>query len=141
MATAMPAIRQTRAHRRLERGDSGRLFGAQPNRADISLYFPRDIRGMLTPFRRVALNYIYRTALAFSEDCLESAVVSVSSQPGEEDSLALDLTMTIDADWEYIKKLRREILVKVGEWSREWPEEEKTDYGRRIYFGFVPSKL
>lgn len=141
MAISAPAFRQSRTQRRLDLKDIGWLSVSQHSRASTSLYFPPDIRGMLTPFRRAALNYIYRTALAFSEDCLESAVVSVSSQPGEEDSLALDLTMTIDADWEYIKKLRREILVKVGEWSREWPEEEKTDYGRRIYFGFVPSKL
>ena len=96
---------------------------------------------MQTRFRKSALNFIYRTALGLSEGRLESASVSVSSQPDEEDSLALELTMTIDADWEYIKKLRREILVKVGEWSQEWTEDEKDDYGHRIYFGLIPSNL
>ena len=111
------------------------------DRSAVSLNFPRETRGMLTNFRERALNYIYRTALALSEGRLESASVSVSSQPNEEDSLTLDLTLTINADWEYIKKLRREILVKLGEWSQEWSEEEKTDYGRRIYFGAYPFKL
>ena len=107
----------------------------------ISLYFPSDTLGMLTRFRKRVLTDIYRTALALSEERLESAAVSVSSQPDEEDSLTLDLTLTINADWEFIKKLRREILIKVGEWSQEWSEEEKDDYGRRIYFGLIPLQL
>ena len=141
MAMSAPALRQSRTQRRLDLEDSGWLSVSQHSRASTSLYFPPDIRGMLTPFRRAALNYIYRTALALSEDCLEFAVVSVSSQPDEEDSLILDMSMTIDANWEFIKKLRREILVKVGEWSQEWSEEEKDDYGRRIYFGLIPLQL
>ena len=136
-----PAIRQTRTQRRLDRGDSSWLSGWQRNQAGMNLYFPPDSLGMSTRFRKRVLNYIYRTALALSEERLESAAVSVSSQPDEEDSLTLDLTLTINADWEFIKKLRREILVKVGEWSQEWSEEEKDDYGRRIYFGFIPSNL
>ena len=96
---------------------------------------------MRTPFRDKVLNYIFRTAQALSEGRLESASVSVSSQPDEEDSLALDLTLTVDADWEFIKKLRYDILVKIGEWSEEWTEADRDDYGRRIYFGLVPSVL
>ena len=123
------------------RDNLGRLSSGQHFRASISLYFPSDTLGMLTRFRKKVLTDIYRIALALSEERLESAAVSVSSQPDEEDSLTLDLTLTINADWEFIKKLRREILIKVGEWSQEWSEEEKDDYGRRIYFGLIPLQL
>ena len=105
------------------------------------LYFPPDTKGLRTQFRDSALNYIYRTALAVSDGRLESASVSVWSTPDEVDSLTLDLTLTVDADWEFIAKLRPEILVKVGEWSQEWSEEEKEDYGRRIYFAILPLDL
>ena len=105
------------------------------------LYFPLETMGMWTPFRANALSYIYRTALGLSDARLESAAVSVSSNPDEEDSLNLDLTLTVNADWDAIRKLRHEILAKVGEWSQEWSEEEQEDYGRRIYFGLIPSQL
>ena len=141
MAMSAPALRQSRTQRRLDREDSGWLSVRQRNHAGMNLYFPTDALGMLTRFRKKILNYIYRTGLALSEGRLESAAVSVSSQPDEEDSLTLDLTLTVDADWEFIKKLRREILVKVGEWSQEWSKEEKDDYGRRIYFGLIPLQL
>ncbi len=106
-----------------------------------SLLFPPSVTGMRTPFRDKVLNYIFMTAQELSEGRLKSASVSVSSQPDEEDSLTLDLTLTVDADWEFIKKLRYNILVKIGEWSEEWPETEREDYGRRIYFGLIPSIL
>ena len=105
------------------------------------LAFPPETLGMRTEFRDAALNYIFWTALELCGGRLESAEVSVSSTLDEEDSLTLDLTLTVDADWETIGKLRRDVLVKLGEWSQEWSVEEKEDYGRRIYFGFVPSRL
>lgn len=111
------------------------------NNRVVNLYFPPSTIGMRTRFRDNALNYIYRTALALSENRLETAAVSVSSQPDEEDSLTLELTLTIDADWEFIRKLGHDILVRLGEWSKEWSEEEREDYARRIYFGIVPAVL
>ena len=96
---------------------------------------------MRTGFRDAALNYIFRTALELCGGRLESAEVSVSSTPDEEGSLILDLTLTVGADWETIGELRRDVLVRLGEWSQEWSVEQKKDYGRRIYFGFVPSNL
>jgi hypothetical protein len=65
----------------------------------------------------------------------------VTSTPDEEDSLIIDLTLTVNAGWEVIGELGYNILVKLGEWSQEWSEEEKNDYARRIYFGLVPSNL
>ena len=105
------------------------------------LNFPLEAMGMLTQFRENALSYIFRTALELSEGQLESAAVSVSSTPDEEDSLNLDLTLTLNTDWNVIQRLRHEILIKVGEWSQEWSQEEQEDYGRRIFFGLVPSQL
>ncbi len=96
---------------------------------------------MRTRFRDTVLNYIYRTTLGLSEGRLKSAEVSISSQPDEEDSLTLELTLTIDSDWEFIRKLGHDILVKIGEWSKEWSDEERDDYAQRIYFGLVPSVL
>ena len=113
----------------------------QRHRVYERLHFPLETRVMRTPFRNSVLNYIYRTALDLSGGRLEFAAVSVSSQPGEEDSLTLDLTMTVNAEWEFIRKLRSDILVKVGEWSSEWSEDIQLDYGRRIYFSLIPSSL
>ena len=105
----------------------------------ISLYFPVEARAMRTPFRDAALNFIYQTALDLSDDRLKSAIVEVWSSPGEEDSLTLNLTLEVDTNRDAIKALRYETLARVTEWLRSRTEEEKADYGRRVYFGVVPS--
>ena len=105
------------------------------------LTFASETKALRTQFRDSVLNHIYRTALGLSDGCLKSASVSVGSTPDEEDSLTLDLTLTVDADWEFIAKLSHDILVRVSEWSREWTEEEREDYGRRIYFAILPLNL
>ena len=105
------------------------------------LYFPLETTAMRSLFRDAVLNDIFRTAVTISDGLLESAEVSVWSTPDEEDSLTLDLTLMMDTDWESIKRLRHEINVTVGEWSQEWSEEQKNDYGRTISFGLIPSIL
>lgn len=105
------------------------------------LYFPLETTAMRSLFRDAVLNDIFRTAVTISDGLLESAEVSVWSTPDEEDSLTLDLTLTMDTDWESIKRLRHEINVTVVEWSQEWSEEQKNDYGRTISFGLIPSIL
>ncbi len=140
MASPALHLREVKTERVLRDRLDGLLSG-QRNRSNVNLYFPPNVIGMRTRFRDTVLNYIYRTALDLSEGRLESAAVSISSQPDEEDSLTLELTLTIDADWEFIRRLGYDILVKVGDWSKEWSEEERDDYGRRIYFGLVPSVL
>ena len=105
------------------------------------LYFPPDAKGMRTRFREMVLNYIYRTALGLCGGRLRSAAVSIASEPDEEDSATLDLTLTVEADWEVIRKLRYDILVRVTEWSLEWSDEDKEDYSRRIYFSFLTTQL
>ena len=107
---------------------------------DLPLFAP-ETKGLRTQFRESVLNYIYRTALGLSGDRLKFPWVSVGSTPEEEDSLTLDLTLTVDADWEFIAKLSHDTLVRVSEWSREWTEEEREDYGRRIYFAILPLNL
>ncbi len=109
--------------------------------ARAGLHFPPDVEWMRTPLRDKALNFIYKTALDLAGNQLKSADVTVEYVFGEEDSETMDLTMAIDADWEFIRGLRHDILVKVGEWSREWSEDEQEDYGRRIYFSLIPSSL
>ncbi len=105
------------------------------------LTFAPETKGLRTQFRDSVLNYIYKTALGLSDDRLKSASVSAWSAPDEEDSITLDLTLTVDADWGFIAKLSHDILVRVSEWSREWTEEEREDYGRRIYFAILPLNL
>ena len=140
MARAKLMVRHSRTDR-LRNQSSIKLPTAPRDRTRWRLNFPSETMGLRTRFRTTVLNYIFRTALASSGGLLKSAEVSVSSTPDEEDSLTLDLTLTVDADWETIGKLRWDVLVKLGEWSQEWSVEEKEDYGRRIYFGFVPSRL
>ena len=126
---------------RLKQEDSDAQSISRHDRLSLELYFPPDTRGLRTQFRDLVINYIYRTAMGLSDGRLESASVSVWSAPDEEDSLTLDLTLTLDADWEFIAKLSHDILVRVSEWSREWTEEEREDYGRRIYFAILPLNL
>ena len=77
-------------------------------------------------FRDAVLNDIFRTAVTISDGLLESAEVSVWSTPDEEDSLTLDLTLTMDTDWENIKRLRHEINVTVGSGRKSGPRNRKT---------------
>ena len=65
----------------------------------------------------------------------------MEDSPDEEDSLQLDLTLTVDADWDAAHKLMGEILDQVSEWSKEWSEDEREDYGRWIYMGVMPAEL
>ena len=136
-----PVSIRPRAINKLRHENPDPLSISRHDRLSLNLYFPPDTRGLRTQFRGLVINYIYRTALGLSGDRLKVASVSVGSTPEEEDSLTLDLTLTVDADWEFIAKLSHDILVRVSEWSREWTEEEREDYGRRIYFAILPLTL
>ena len=105
------------------------------------LHFPLETKSALTSFRKKVLNYIYRTALGRSPERLASARVSLTSTPDEEDSFHLDLTLTVNADWDAAQELAQGILDRVSEWSKEWSEEDQEDYGRWIYFGVIPANL
>ena len=105
------------------------------------LRFPADTAWALTPFRKKALNDIYRAAAGLAGERLASAGVSLISTPDEEDSFHLDLTLAVDADWDAAHEVAVGILEKVSEWSKEWSEEDRDDYGRWIYFGVIPAEL
>ena len=105
------------------------------------LDFSPETERVLTPFRKGVLNDIYRTAFGISAGRLETATVLLSSTSDEEDSLHLDLTLTVNADWDAAQELAQEILCRVSEWSKEWPERDREDYGRWIYFGVIPTEL
>ena len=119
----------------------GRPLNAPADRLAGFLYFPLETKNVLTGFRKRVLTCIYRTALELATQNPESATVSLSSSPDEEDSLHLDLTLIIDDDWSAAQELTQKVLDRVGEWSREWSKEEQQDYGRWIYFGVIPSEL
>ena len=140
MAHSVVAVRPS-AIDKLRQENPDPLSISRHDRLSLNLYFPPETKGLRTQFRESVLNYIYRTALGLSGDRLKFPWVSVGSTPEEEDSLTLDLTLTVDADWEFIAKLSHDILVRVSEWSRAWTEEEREDYGRRIYFAILPLNL
>ena len=105
------------------------------------LHFPIEAQAVLTPFREQILSYIYRTALGLSEGRLESAIVEPVSEPDEEDSLHLHLALTINMDWDKLDELLDHVLAKVAEWSLDWTEAEREDYGRWIFFSLTPSHI
>lgn len=105
------------------------------------LRFPPEAAAILTPFRKQVITYIYLTARGLSRGLLDSAKVSISSISDQNEIFALDLTLIVNADWTFIKFLRRDVLARVSEWSEEWSEAEKQDYAYRIYFGVLPREL
>ena len=119
---------------------SDRMLDAQTPIGEL-LHFSDETLPIWTPFRARVLNYIFRTALGLLGDQLESATVSVSSVPDEEDTYALNLTLAVTGDWPIIRCARDELLTKVSEWSMEWSRQQQEDYGRRIYFGLIPTVL
>ena len=129
----------------LRQDETDRLEGLRQNglsegprdRTVSPLDFPPETESVLTSFREKVLNDIYRAALRLSAGQLESAAVSLSSTPDEGNSLHLDLTLTVNADWDTAQALARKILDRVSEWS----EEDQKDYGRWIYFGVIPAEL
>ena len=105
------------------------------------LRFPIEVQVALTPFREQVLNYLYRTALGFSGDLMESAIVSAVSEPDEEDSLHLHLALTLKMDWAELDKLHDQILARLAEWAKDWTDEDQEDYGSWIYFTLSPSNV
>ena len=140
MAQSTLEFRQVRIDYSDELGNMG-LLAAQPDPVTSLLYYPLETEGALTTFRKRVLNYIYRTALGLSDGRVESARVSLSGELDEEDSIHLDLTLTVNAHWEETQVLTQKILDRVSGWSKEWPEEDQQDYGRWIYFGVIPTEL
>ena len=82
------------------------------------LSFSPESIGLRTRFRDAALGYIFRTAVDLSGGRVVLGEVGITEVPDEDDSWAFDLTLTVHGDWEGIEKLRREVLVRLEEWSR-----------------------
>ncbi len=49
----------------------------------------------------------------------------------------MDLTLIVKVDWDTAQEMAHKILEKVS----EWPEEDREDYGRWVYFGVIPTEL
>ena len=126
---------------RLHQEDRIGLSSNQRSRTRLRLFFSPETRAMRTRFRDGVLNYIFRAAMDLSDGKVKSADIVASDTPGEEDSCILEMTLTMECGWDTIAQLRHGVLVKVGGWSAEWSDEEREDYGRRIYFSFLPSEL
>ena len=106
------------------------------------LHFPVELSGVKTPFRERVLNYIYRTALGRSNGLLKSAFVEVVSEPDDRDYLYLNLSLTIDMDWDGLDIVCDHILTGLSQWSQdEWDEERQREYSRWIYFSLSPLRV
>ena len=105
------------------------------------LKFPLETVGLWTEFRSSALNYIHSTVLELCNGQLESAEVTVTSTPDEEQSHAFNLILTVNTDWQSLQAIQCQIFDKIAERSKEWSAEEIEDYANHIYFGLIPSKL
>ena len=139
---AQPTMAFTRSRTKgLEGSRHGDLPRFPQDRTIDLLYFPLETECVLTAFRKRVLHYIYRTARGLSSGRLESARVSLTSTPDEEDYFHLDLTLRLNADWDTAQALTQDVLDRVSEWSEEWPETDREDYGRWIYFGVIPTNL
>ncbi len=104
------------------------------------LYFPPEVAWMRTPLRDSALEYIYATALDLAGERVKSASVAVS-HTGEEDSEYIKLVLRIDSDWEFIHKLRVDLLVRADEWARNGSDDDWEDYADRVHFSLYPVNL
>lgn len=60
------------------------------------------------------------------------------SEPGEADSEILLLSILADADAATLDSVRESMLTSISEKAADWPEEERQDYSRRIYFELEP---
>ena len=105
------------------------------------LYFPPDVEWMRTPLRDRALAFIHKTALDLAGERVKSACITVGYVFGEPDSETIDLTMTVDSDWEYIKGLQKDIIHRVSEWTSGWSKDDWEDYATRVFFCLLPVKL
>jgi len=65
---------------------------------------------------------------------LESAVVSTWSDPEEEDSDILLLSMDAKADRQELKRVQDVIFSEIAKEAINWTDQEKKDYSERIYF-------
>ncbi len=135
MSQTTKSFRRSKGHR-----FEGFAPSVPRNRMDGFLYFPPETRWALNSFRKQALTYIYRTALELAAGKLVSAEVSLVHSIDEVSSY-LDLTLSVNADWNIAQRLANEISDKISEWAVAWSEQEREEYGRWIYFGIIPMEL
>lgn len=115
---------------------------AAPKRDGVpALYYYPDTDRLRTPFRDSVIEFIYQTALEMDDGRLKSACVTIYTPRIEYDIETLDLTLDIDAGWDEIVELEREIRLKVAEWRKDWSDEQRKDYIHRITFMYLPLKL
>ena len=106
------------------------------------LQFPVEVSGVVNPFRRRVLNYIYRLALSQSRGLLKYALVEAVNEPNDQDSFYLNLAMAIDMDWDDLDQLYDQILAGISQWSRdEWDEDQQKEYSHWIYFSLTPFRV
>ena len=104
----------------------------------FELLFPEETRALQTAFRSHALHLLYGAALSDLGRSLQSATVSMWSEPGEVDSEILLLSIIADADAARLDTVRESMLTSISMEAAGWTEDERHDYSRRIYFELEP---
>ena len=113
---------------------------AAPKREGVpDLYYYPDTARLRTPFRDTAIDFIYRTALEADDGRLKYGCVSLYTPRIEDDVETLDLTLVIDAGWDVIADLEREIRSGLEKWGKEWTDKQRKDFIRRIDFMYLPA--
>ncbi len=142
MAAIAPAIQPVDAHRQViaSLGHPKRQVIASPDRPkrQLRLFFPRETWALRTQFRIDALHFLYGAAEDELGKRLHSATVSAWSQPGEEDSDYLLLSVVADASRAELNPVSEGIILKICKEAENWTDEERNDYARHVYFELVP---
>ena len=112
----------------------------QTDRSRVRLYFPPETTGFRTPFRAYVYRLIFEEAHRIARPEIDSFEISVWSQPGEDDSWTLTMTIFITSGWDCVGTVRRALIDHLGGLSREWSSEQLEDYRRRIHFEVFPTR-
>ena len=115
---------------------------AEPKREGApALYYYPDADRLRTPFRDAVIEFIYQAALEMDDGRLKSACVTIYTPRIEYDLETLDLTLVVDAGWDEIVEMDREIQIRLSKWEKDWSDEQRKDYIRRITFMYLPIKI
>ena len=113
---------------------------ARPARDGVpDLYYYPDTARLRTPFRDAAIEFIYQAALEVDDGRLKYGCVSLYTPRIEDDVETLDLTLVIDASWDVIADLEREIQGRLEKWGKDWTDKQRKDFIRRIDFMYLPA--
>ena len=120
------------------RPSSYRLKDRRPSETEYRLFFPIEVRPLLSRFRVHVLQTIYECAQKELGDKLISATVSVYYDHYEPVPPILILGIAADIDGEEFGRVHRALVESIGLEALLWSDAEKSDYRAAIHFELVP---